>query len=289
MAEKIFADYKEEAQNWITLANTEYYPDIIPLACNYYTPVLLEFQRLLNSSPSSQRFFESIIDTRNQWMRTQLCRVFKKYVSPPTPVEMLKVKSKMPQIIASFGSQFRHIAEVQRNFSQRPMPDEALCAVLWEYKDRGRTGYDLTEQLFAILRSQLVGLNIAGPLRAGPDIRLGNIFPDYPKADRPVDFIVRDEQQVLAIGLARYDADRGGAQEDDRIGQYREVAQEIFDYADANVMPHIKLIYVNDGPGLLTGSMWDDYSSLENQWRPRAKVVTLRMIQDRITIKWLRS
>ena len=28
------------------------------------------------------------------WMRIQLCRVFRKYVSPATPVEMLKKKTK---------------------------------------------------------------------------------------------------------------------------------------------------------------------------------------------------
>ena len=49
---------------------------------------------------------------------------------------------------------------------------------------------------------------------------------------------------MLAIGLARYDSDRGGAQEDDRTGQYREVAQEIIGYTDSHGMQHIKVIYV---------------------------------------------
>ena len=34
----------------------------------------------------------------------------------------------------------------------RPLPDEALCAVLWEYKDRGKKGYDLTEKFFPLMR-----------------------------------------------------------------------------------------------------------------------------------------
>jgi len=66
--------------------------------------------------------------------------VFRKYVSPETPVEMLKKKSAARSICDNFGKGFRPIPEVQKRFSERPMPDEALCAVLWEYKDRGRRG-----------------------------------------------------------------------------------------------------------------------------------------------------
>lgn len=55
------------------------------------------------------------------------------------------------------------------------------------------------------------------------------------------------------------------------------------------VEPHIKVIYVNDGPGLLLGSMWNDYAYIEDQWPGRVKVVTLRMVPDRITAEWLRS
>jgi hypothetical protein len=47
----------------------------------------------------------------------------------------------------------RNVVEVQQKFNSRPMPDETLCAVLWEYKDRGKKGYDLTERLFDTLRS----------------------------------------------------------------------------------------------------------------------------------------
>jgi hypothetical protein len=287
--ERKFADYRHEAEAWITLASGEYYPDVLPDACRLYEPVLVEFGQLLKTSHSSTNFFQSIMETRNQWLRTQLCRVFKKYVSPQTPVEMLKRKTDADKICAQFGEAFRNIAEVQRKFDSRPMPDEALCAVLWEYKDRGKKGYDLTERLFDVLRSQHGGLSVIGPERAGKDVLLGKVFADYPKPDRPVDFVIYDGKKILAIGLARYDSDRGGAQEDDRTGQYREVAQEIIGYADSRGMPQMKVIYVNDGPGLLLGSMWSDYSYIEDQWPGRVKVVTLRMLSDRITAEWLRS
>ena len=256
MAERTFKDYKTDAEVWITLATGEYYPDILPDACLLYGPVLVEFGRLLKSAHSSIYLFKSIMaDTPNQWMRTQLCRVFRKYVSPATPVEMLKKKSAADNICDKFGDGFRNIVEVQQRFNSRPIPDEPLCAILWEYKDRGKKGYDLTERLFDIFRSHLADMTVIGPERAGKDILLGNIFEDYPKPDRPVDFIISEGSRILAIGLARYDSDRGGAQEDDRTGQYREVSQEIINYADGHGMPHIKVIYVNDGPGLLLGSM----------------------------------
>lgn len=221
-------------------------------------------------------------------MRIQLSRVFRKYVSPETPVEMLKKKSKEKKIIQQFGAGFRPIAEVQKAFSSRPVPDEALCALLWEYKDRGKKGYDLTERLFQILRTHLPNLEIVGPVRAGRDVLLGSVFADYPNPDRPVDFLIREGKQVLAVGLARYDSDRGGSQEDDRTGQYREVAQEVISYAKSKSL-NIKVIFVNDGPGLLLGTMWKDYAKLEQSGNGRVKVVTLRMIPKRITMAWLKS
>jgi hypothetical protein len=124
-----------------------------------------------------------------------------------------------------FGKGFRAITEVQSKFQSRPMPDEALCAVLWEYKERGKKGYDLTERLFTIVREQYSKLNIIGPERAGKDVILGKL----------------------------------------------------------------KVIFLNDGPGLLLGSMWRDYSSIEDSWKGKVKVVTLRMFSERITMKWLLS
>jgi hypothetical protein len=135
-----------------------------------------------------------------------------------------------------------------------------------------------------------MGYVITGPERAGRDVLLGKIFRDYPKPDRPVDFLVKSGDEFLAIGLVRYDSDRGGAQEDDRTGQYREVAAEIFSYAASNPkLSKVKVIFVNDGPGLLLGSMWRDYNYLEGQWPGRVKVVTLKMMPDRITHEWLVS
>ncbi len=289
MPDKTFREYRPEGEAWITLANGEYYPDIILEACQYYGPVLAKFGLLLRTSHSSSNLFISINETSNPWMRIQLCRVFKRYVSPQISVEMLKRKRKAKKTCKDFGHTFRDIVEVQKRFSERPTPDEALCALLWEHKGHGQPGYDLTERLFEILRSQHTELTIEGPEGAGRDIRLGTIFKDYPKPDRPADLVIFEGDVPIAVGFARYDSDRGGSQEDDRPGQYREVAQEILGYANDHAMPHLKVIFVNDGPGLLLGTMWNDYAYIEEIEPSRVRVATLRMVPERITTEWLRS
>ena len=284
---KSFGDYWPDASNWITLASGEYYPDILPEACNLYQPVLVAFGQLLERSESSTRLFLDICGVSETWMRIQLARVFRKYVSPPLSVEMLKKKTQATAICERFADEFRPIQEVQRAFTSRPIRDEALCALLWEYKDRGKKGYDLTERFFAMIRTQLSMFDITGPERAGKDIRLGTVWDDYPKADRPADFVIRRAGEVVAVGFARYDGDRGGSQEDDRTGGYRECASEILTFAKKKRLGRLKVIFLNDGPGLLLGSMWRDYAAIEKSGRGLVRVMTLRMVPERITAEWL--
>lgn len=285
-----FGEYKNDAHNWITLASGEFYPDILPEACELYKPVLVLFGQYVQSSESSAALFRQICEVSESWMRIQLARVFRKYVSPKTPVEMLKKKTECEKIIQHFGGEFRPIQQVQKAYKTRPVPDEALCAVLWEYKDRGKKGYDLTGKLFSILREKFPTLTVKGPEGAGKDILLHKVFPGYPNDNRPVDFVIYDADKttLLAIGLARYDSDRGGAQEDDRTGGYSNCAKELFEFTKKKKL-RTKLIFLNDGPGLLLGSMWDDYSKLEQSLKGRILVLTLRMIPDRLTLEWLRS
>lgn len=289
-----FADYKAEGNLWITLAKGQYYPDYLEDASKLYTPILEAFGQLIRSSSSSAMLFTQINDIKDGAARTQLWRIFRKYVSPETPVEMLKRKMKASEILAQFGSGFRPIQEVQKAFASRPIPDETLSALLWEYKDRGDKGYSLTEQFFALFRSQFPDLPMAGPQRAGADIPLGKVFQGYPNPKRPIDFVIynstgfTNEEAVLAVGLARYDSDRGGAQEDDRIGGYKHCADEVLTFAQVNNL-NIKVIFLNDGPGLLLGTMWNDYAWLEQSWPGKIMVLTLRMVPERLTREWLLS
>ena len=285
---RMFGDYKADGHKWITLATGEYYPDILKDACELYKPVLVVFSQLLKSSESSTRLFMRIAEESDGWMRVQLARVFRKYVSPETPVEMLKRKTKAAEICHQFGKRFRPVHDVQAAFASRPIPDEALCAVLWEYKDRGQKGYDLTERFFRMFREQFPKLDLHGPERAGRDVLLGEVFPSYPKPDRPADFLICEGKQILAVGFARYDSDRGGAQEDDRTGGYRDCATEVLNYARRKHLP-LKVIFLNDGPGLLLGSMWDDYDRIERLRPGKILVLTLRMVPERLSLDWLKS
>ena len=55
-----FADYKADGHNWITLSTGEYYPDILPLAAELYTPVLVLFGQMVEASHSSIDLFMRI-------------------------------------------------------------------------------------------------------------------------------------------------------------------------------------------------------------------------------------
>lgn len=284
-----FRDYTaEERRNYITLSTGEYYPDILQDACRLYTPVLETFSEMLHRSENSSALFRNISQSPNQWMRIQLCRVFRKYVSPETPVEMLKKKTQAKKICEDFGDGFRPVQEVQEKFDSRPIPDEAICAILWEYKDRGKKGYDLTEKLFGMIQEKFPDLYIWGPKRAGSDVQARKVWKNYPNENRPLDFVIssNDKKVIYAVGLARYDGDRGGAQEDDRTGGYKNCADEVLAYVHKHKLK-TKVIYVNDGPGLLLGSMWRDYSDIEDRYPNDVKVLTLRMIDERLTRDWL--
>lgn len=286
-----FRDFApDERRNYITLSTGEYYPDILEDACRLYLPVLETFSGMLHRSESSIALFMNIAQAPNQWMRIQLSRVFRKYVSPETPVEMLKKKTQAEKICRDFGDGFRPIHIVQERFDSRPLPDEALCAVLWEYKDRGKKGYDLTDKFFDMIQGKFPDMYIWGPRGAGADIQATQIWSDYPNNSRPLDFVIssKDKKVIYAVGLARYDGDRGGAQEDDRTGGYKNCSDEVLNYVHSHELK-TKVIFLNDGSGLLLGSMWEDYSRIEESYPNEVKVLTLRMIDERLTKSWLKG
>lgn len=289
---KHLRDYSEEnRKHYITLSSGEFYPDILNDACDFYSPVLVTFGKLLSEAGSSSMLYRAISDNHSSWMRIQLCRVFKKYVSPATPVELLKKKRKSSATCADFESAFRPINIVQEKFASRPLRDEAICALLWEYKSRGQKGYDLTEKFFSIFELRFPNLKIWGPRRAGSDVQPTEFWEDYPNTSRPLDFVItakEDKTKVYAVGLARYDGDRGGAQEDDRTGGYNSCAAELHRYFEEHNL-NTKIIFLNDGPGLLLGTMWEDYCRLEEKYPGDIMVLTLRMIEERLTENWLKG
>ena len=142
-----FASYKATASNWITIFDSPFYPDSLDEAKILYENVLLRFTEVVEPAKNSANLLE-IITKEPDPLRIQLLRVFRRYVSPDTSVEMTKKKSKIPDIIKDFGYRFRPIEQVKQNLQSRPIPDETLMAILLEQSTRGQKGYDLTESFF---------------------------------------------------------------------------------------------------------------------------------------------
>lgn len=308
---KRFTDYKEEKYKYITTLESEFYPDYLAQAKLFYEPILMRFGELLENSKSSAELFVAI-NNEPPTLRIQLLRIFRKYLSPDTSVEMLKVKNNAETIIKHFGSKFRLISEVKGKFKSRPGDDEVLIAILHEYQDRGKKGYDLTGKFFVwfenkfptsriavapedgnnlkIIPEEIPAntLKISGPTGAGKDILLDSILEDFPRKT-PADFVIWDKDETpLVIGFARYDSDRGGSQEDDRIKGNSDNITDILNYTKKKGKK-LKIILLNDGPGLLLGSMWNDYGLLEDRGEEKVMVVTLKMLDERLTYEWVAS
>ncbi len=291
MNTRLFGDYKSKASEYVTSQERPFYPDYLEDAKRLYADVFASFGEILYASNSPADLLNRI-NLQPGELRTQLLRCFRKYISPMTSVEMLKVKAKAQVVIDTFGHSFRDLKQVRASFSARPNDDEALAAVLWEHHDRGTPGYVLTEEFFESFE-EMYGHDylIAGPRRAGADVQLAAVLPKFTKIV-PADFVIlrKVDTTPLVVGFAHYDSDRGGSQEDDRTGGNQDKVEKIMAWAARRRTP-IRVLFVNDGPGLLLGSMWDDYARLEANNivddELRVMVLTLKMASERLSRDWL--
>lgn len=295
---KKFSSYRSEIDNWITIVPTEFYPDVIENAKVKYEGVVQAFRTLVSQAHDSADLLRRIMkqptnvrisDGTKQNRRSILLQVFRRFVSPDSDHERLTKVRETERIIAAHGHSFRPLAEVRANLETRPEPDEPLLALLYEYSKRGRKGYDLTESFFQWFEANLdETYDIAGPRRAGKDVLLHEVLPGYTKRT-PVDFLItRKNGEPVAVGLARYDATRGGAQGGDRTGGNRDKARDILGYAAEHGLP-LKIIYINDGPGLVFNDVWAGSTILEEEGDGRVLVSTLKMLDGRLTKEWLES
>ena len=282
-----FSDYRENAAEWLTVFETEFYPDILDQAKVLCEPIIRRFAELVGEASDSQDLLRRIAKEKNP-ARTQILKAFRRYVSPNTSVEMTGRVTKTEETIKNFGAKFRPLSEVRTGLRTRPNPDEALMVLLSEYKDRGKKGYDLTELFFTWFESTHEDYDISGPRRAGRDAILNEILENFEKRT-PADFLIKSPEGVpLVVGFARYDSDRGGAQEDDRTSGNRDKITEILGYNET-MGANLKILFVNDGPGLLLGLMWSDYADIEEYGAGRVMVCTLKMLDARVTETWLNS
>ena len=196
-----FGDYKNIASQYVTFIDSEFYPDYLDEARTIYGSVIEQFRELADIADSSADLLINITEKPNP-SRTQLLRVFRKYISPDTSVEMLKVKRRIPHIIENYGHRFRDIEEIRENLSNRPNPDEALMAILMEYKSRGQKGYELTEAFFLWFEKSFGSeYLIKGPVRAGRDVMLDQVLNNW-EAKTPADILIsRTDDTPLVIGF----------------------------------------------------------------------------------------
>lgn len=256
-----------------------------------YIPSIQEFIELINSSRDSGEILEKIRSSRyTSQSRMPLLKIFRRCVSPVLDTEATKKVNtiRTSDLIKNYGNTFKPIELLSQQFNN--LSDEeisALSSLLGEYDKRGQIGYKLTSLFFDWFESSMPeGLRIMGPRGAGRDIELSSILADFHDS-YPCDFIIKDNKDNLkAVGFARYDSTRGGAQSDDRTGGNSNKVDKAINY-HRRTGRDFKIIFLSDGPGLAHVDTWEETCQLDDSWEGRVRVTTLKTAQERVTTEWL--
>lgn len=268
------------------------FPEVLDLLIEKYDNAIDVFCQLIRESDSSAEVLAKIRTTaRDADERMALLKMYRRCVSPVLDTETTKKIKKVDTdtLVEAYGETFKPISKLKEQFSDLPLEYKyALAALVGEYDTRGQLGYQLTGAFFDWFEDHFAGqYTIEGPRGAGRDIELSELYPDF-KGSYPCDFVVRrnSDQEVLAVGFARYDSTRGGAQSDDRTGGNANKVEKAKAF-DQVTPTRLKLIFLSDGPGLMHGDTWEEACVLDGQWDGRVRVVTLKLAATRITSDWL--
>lgn len=274
--------------------STERFPEVLDVLLNKYSDHIDLFCKIIRDSKSSADVLRSIRSAaRPADERMALLKMYRRCVSPVVDTETSKKIRKVDTetLVDSYGHTFKPIKKLQSQFADLPAEQKtALAALIGEYDTRGQLGYQLTEVFFDWFESQFADrYSIAGPRRAGKDIELSDLFPGFGEA-YPCDFVIRriGDEEIVAVGFARYDSTRGGAQSDDRTGGNALKVHKAQAF-DAFTDSRLKLVFLSDGPGLLHHDTWKEACNLDGQWNDRVRVVTLKIAPERLTAEWLES
>lgn len=290
------SDYQENLYRYITVIKNGLYPEIMESLEIKYRDAFDEFYRLVDMNDDSVQLYRDIMNIESEKLRVNVLKIFRRMISPNTPVEMMRKKTKIEKTIESQQEYFRPLMELKGILSRGEYDkhelDRSLMAIMNESQNRGQSGYQLTGTFFEWFENKFGEYyEIFGPRGAGRDIDLTE-YLDGISDDMPTDFIIKriDDGEVVAIGYARYDSDRGGSQEDDRISGNRDKITKIKEFRSSHPKSNVKIIFLNDGPGLLLGSMFRDYVALEETYGDEIVMVsTLKMLDERLTRSWLES
>ena len=270
------------------------FPEIIPVMQAKYEASIREFAKIVAESSDSGDLLRRIrmpsIPARN---RMTFLKLFRRTVAGVIDTEMSKKISNVPTstLIENYGGYFKPISILKDQFANLSDQSIAILAVsIGEYDNRGQQGYALTNQFFNWFDAKFSReLTIEGPRGAGKDIELCSVLPTF-TGSCPCDFVIREynNRDIIAIGFARYDSTRGGAQSDDRTGGNTAKVYMIQAFCKPPVRP-LRIIFVADGPGLAHNDTWAETVKLDGSWSDNVRVATLKLLDQRVTLDWLRS
>lgn len=269
------------------------FPEVLTVSSQKYNNEISTFKVQVAEATSSADLLAKIRSrTFNADQRMAFLKIFRRAVSPVLDTEMAKKVSVPTEILVSgIGDTFKPIALLKQQFAtMSPYEDAALAALIGEYDTRGQLGYILTEKFFYWFENRFQGeFSIEGPRGAGRDVELSSIYNGY-IGNFPCDFVIRSlyDNVVRAIGFARYDSTRGGAQSDDRTGGNSDKVNKAREFCMESGN-NFKLIFLSDGPGMAHRDTWHEACSLDQSWGDNVRVTTLKTATERVSYDWLMS
>ncbi len=268
------------------------FPEILEQSYEKYAGDIDAFRTLIVTSESSAHLLERIRSPKvNKDTRMSMLKMFRRCVAPVLDTEMSKKITKVTtqDLVENYGATFKPIDKLRAQFeSLRPGDFETLAALIGEYDTRGQSGYALTEQFFDWFEAEFSGVfTIEGPRRAGRDVELSSVFKTF-VGGYPCDFVIRSADDVLAVGFARYDATRGGAQSDDRTGGNWAKVEKARQFCEKSG-DAFRIVFLADGPGLAHNDTWKEACDIDGAWGGNVRVTTLKLAKARVTPQWLRG
>jgi hypothetical protein len=270
------------------------FPEVVAVMREKYEGAIRQFATLVASSSSSGELLGSIRTPRfDSDTRMALLKIFRRCVSGVCDTEATKKITVIPtsSFVDNYGASFKPIEKLKEQFAT--LSDELIAVLavgIGEYDNRGQQGYVLTKQFFDWFEAKFKGqYTIEGPKGAGRDIQLRTVMPGF-TADCPCDLVIRNalDQSVKAVGFARYDSTRGGAQSDDRTGGNASKVYMIRDFCKQVNKP-LRVLFVADGPGLAHKDTWIEAVRLDDALDGEVRVTTLKLADQRVTLEWLRG
>lgn len=267
------------------------FPEILEVLLAKYRDDIDLFTALVAKSASSAELLDRI---RQKGIpadsRMSLLKIFRRAVAPVLDTETTKkLKVTTASLVENYGSSFKPIEVLKEQFADMDNETKgALSALIGEYDTRGQLGYILTDNFFTWFEQTFKGvMSIKGPRGAGRDVELSTIFKDF-EGQYPCDFVITadEDDRVLAVGFARYDSTRGGAQSDDRTGGNSYKVTKAREYCE-KTGTKLRLVFLSDGPGLGHKDTWQEACTLDGQWNGNVRVATMKLAESRITADWL--